>query len=115
MFTVIVLLALYCVPSHFIHCAAAGAGVLKDTTFYDLLQVQPDASSLQIKLAFDRISAEYHPKIYFVHWKEATRLTDILNKVLQILLDPHRRTTYDTDGPEFPVDLNLNSSTSIIR
>jgi curved DNA-binding protein CbpA len=74
-------------------------------TFYDLLSVTPDASADEIKAAFRREIARYHPDKVQHLGKEfqdmASGIAADLTEAYRILMDPALRAKYDDDlsGP----------------
>ena len=90
-----------------IYCAAAAPAGVKDTVFYDLLMVQPNATQFEIQVAFGSLSNQYHPQLYCpTLTKEAGRLLKLIQKVGAVLLNPNERQKYDQEGPSFPIDLD---------
>ncbi len=61
---------------------------------YDLLNVDPTASTLDIKKAFKLMAQEHHPDKH-QNLKTATILFKILVQARDTLLDPERRLAYD--------------------
>ncbi len=68
-------------------------------TYYQLLQVAPDASAAQIKQAFRRIIAQYHPDKVQHLGAEFQELAQVrsaeLTTAYKTLIDPDRRAEYD--------------------
>lgn len=83
-------------------CASAG---VKDTTFYDLLGVNPQASLETLRDKFVYHSDQFNLHVFSNHAEEAKRLREIVRKVYFTLRDPHSRKDYDENGPPFHVDL----------
>lgn len=71
-----------------------------DTSLYDLLGVQPDASSSQIKKAYHKKSLECHPDKNPERQEEASKEFQQLNHAFEILSDERQRSTYDQVGEE---------------
>ena len=76
--------------------------------FYDMLSVAPNASADDIKKAFRREIARYHPDKVQHLGKEfqemAAGIAADLTEAYRILMDPALRAKYDTDltGPSAP-------------
>lgn len=62
-------------------------------THYQILKVQPSASSVDITTAYKQLAREYHPDHNTA--PNATHLMQKLNAVYEILRDPERRANYD--------------------
>lgn len=73
--------------------------MVKETAFYDLLGVQTDATSSQIRKAYYRRAKECHPD---KHPGEPTKEAEFkaLSEAYQTLCDEDRRATYDAHGRE---------------
>lgn len=68
---------------------------MKEHTFYDILEISPNASSEIIKSAYKALSKKYHPDIYKGDYKEANRRMAMINEAYKILSNPERRKEYD--------------------
>ena len=72
--------------------------MVADTTLYEILEVQPNASVSQIKKNYHRLAKKYHPD------KNKSRQTEEKFKELtfahEVLTDPSRRSMYDKFGLE---------------
>ncbi|PWN38532.1 DnaJ-domain-containing protein [Meira miltonrushii] len=71
-----------------------------DTTLYDLLGVEPEASQSQIKKAYHKKSLECHPDKNPHRQEEASKEFQTLNHAFEILNDDQQRATYDQVGEE---------------
>lgn len=78
-----------------------GRGHPKETEFYDLLGVKPDASASEIKKAFHRKSKTTHPDRFPENQREkATKDFQKINEAYSVLSDIQKREIYDQDGKE---------------
>src|ERR1051325_5510207 len=64
--------------------------------YYQVLEVQRDASADEVKRAFRRLAMQYHPDRNSEPGAEA-RFKEI-NEAYEVLSDPERRATYDRFG-----------------
>lgn len=71
--------------------------VVKDSSFYQLLNVPVDASNHQIKQAYHRQAIKLHPDKNPLD-KHATHKFQLISSVYQTLLDDDAREAYDTYG-----------------
>ena len=73
--------------------------MVKDNILYDRLEVSPQASEVDIKKAFNRLSKIWHPDKRTEDDKEYAnqKFVDI-NQAKEILLDPEKRSQYDQMG-----------------
>jgi len=67
--------------------------------YYELLGVERDASSAEIKRAFRRLARELHPDVND-HDPEAEEKFKAAAEAYEVLSDPERRRTYDAYGHE---------------
>jgi DnaJ family protein A protein 2 len=73
--------------------------MVKDTTLYDRLEIQPDASVPQIKKAYNKLSKVWHPDKHEESKKEeATQKFKEITEARDILTDEGKRQTYDNVG-----------------
>ena len=64
------------------------------TDFYEILQVSPDASPLDIKKAYRRLALQHHPDRNNGS-AESTERFKLISEAFQVLSDPAQRRTYD--------------------
>lgn len=74
--------------------------MVKDTEYYDVLGVAPDATSEQIRKAYLIASLKYHPDKNLSNKEEAERKFKEINEAYQILKDESLRKRYDEFGKE---------------
>lgn len=73
--------------------------ILDELDYYQLLQVVPDVSRRDLKLAYYEISRTYHPDS--VHTQDAGvrenchRITKVMTEAYCVLRDPRKRKAYD--------------------
>ncbi|HJT63321.1 MAG TPA: J domain-containing protein, partial [Candidatus Limnocylindria bacterium] len=67
----------------------------QDLDFYAVLDVDPSASSDQLRVAFRRAVLRHHPDRSGASTSLATRRTSLLNRAWSELRDPVRRRAYD--------------------
>lgn len=70
----------------------------KETKYYDVLEVAPDASSTEIKKAYYKAAMKYHPDKNLDNKAEAERLFKEVGEAYQVLSDPELRRRYDEFG-----------------
>lgn len=71
-----------------------GGGGVRDTSYYDLLGVSPDASQKEIKKAFHKLALKNHPD----RGGDAEKFKE-MSAAYDILSDPDKRQRYDQLGP----------------
>lgn len=72
--------------------------MVKDTHYYDVLEVAPDATAGQIKKAYYMMAMKYHPDKNADNKAEAEAKFKEIGEAYQILQDPELRQKYDTHG-----------------
>jgi len=89
----------------------SGAGKsVKDTEFYDLLGVAPDASAGQIKKAYYKLALKLHPDKN-PNDPEAAEKFQKVGSAYQVLSNPTLREKYDTKGKEEVGEMDLMDPT----
>lgn len=73
--------------------------MVKDTKFYDILGVSPDATEAQLKSAYKKGALKHHPDKN-AHNPDAAEKFKDLSHAYEILSDPQKRQIYDTYGEE---------------
>ncbi|KAL1860851.1 Type I HSP40 co-chaperone [Paecilomyces lecythidis] len=73
--------------------------MVKDTKFYDVLGVSPDATDAQLKTAYKKGALKYHPDKNGNTPEAAEKFKD-LSHAYEILSDPQKRQIYDQYGEE---------------
>ncbi|SOV20443.1 DnaJ protein, putative [Plasmodium sp. gorilla clade G2] len=77
-----------------------------DTTYYDILNVSPDADSSEIKKSYYKLALEYHPDKNPGD-EEAKVKFQKVNEAYQILSDKEKRAQYDSIGMQCVDDVTL--------
>jgi hypothetical protein len=76
----------------------------EEATYYDILDVEPDAGHQQILDSFDRLSRRYHPDRYTQHrdkewgravYENAEKLYRLVTEAYEVLKDREYRKAYD--------------------
>ena len=80
--------------------AAANPMQKRNTTFYQMLGLQPEVTSLEIKRAYRRLAKSHHPDIEFSErpaheHSQATEFMARLNEAYETLIDKSKRDAYD--------------------
>ena len=79
--------------------------MVRDTTLYDNLEINPDATETEIKKAYNRLSKLWHPDKHSQgdekEQEEAKVKFQTINQAKEILLDKEKRDMYDQLGMDF--------------
>jgi DnaJ family protein A protein 2 len=73
---------------------------VKETGFYDTLNVSPDAEPNQIKKAYRKLAMKWHPDKNPTNKEVATEKFKEITKAYEVLSDESQRRTYDKYGEE---------------
>ncbi|CDW54215.1 DnaJ homolog subfamily A member 2 [Trichuris trichiura] len=73
-----------------------GKGQPVDTTLYDILHVSPNASDMEIKKSYHKLSKEFHPDKNPQHGEKFKEISF----AYEVLSDPEKRSLYDRRGVE---------------
>ncbi len=76
---------------------ARPARKVADTSFYDILEVKPNATASEIKKNYYKVALKLHPDKN-QNDPEASRKFQKLAQAYQVLSDPKLREKYDTNG-----------------
>ena len=85
-------------------------------SYYDILEVKPDASQSEIKASYRRLIKLYHPDKN-LNAENATQKTQLLNEAFSTLKNPVKRYEYDSrlnlnNEPKTHADTNYKQQTS---
>jgi curved DNA-binding protein CbpA len=69
----------------------------KQQTYYDLLDVHPSASPIEIRRAYRELSKKYHPDTTTLTRAKATVKFQALNEAYAAISNPERRLAYDLE------------------
>jgi len=79
--------------------------MVKDTILYENLEITPDATEVEIKKAYNRLSKVWHPDKHSQanekEQEEAKVKFQTINQAKEILLDKEKREAYDQFGMDF--------------
>ena len=78
----------------------ANAASKKHTKYYELLELQPSASTDDIRKAYRRLAMKWHPDRNPTNKDEAEARFKELSKAYEVLSDDKKRQLYDTYGEE---------------
>ena len=63
--------------------------------FYEVLQVRPNATQMQIKRAYIELITKYHPDVYRGDKEFAQKYTALITEAYSVLKDESKRRDYD--------------------
>lgn len=77
-----------------------------EKSYYDILELQPNATADDIKKAYRKLAKKYHPDLYTnspeSEKKAAEERIKEINQAYSVLSDPQKKQIYDTYGTEDP-------------
>lgn len=74
--------------------------MVKETKYYDLLEVAPDADQATIKKAYRKMAMKHHPDKNPDNKAEAEEKFKAVSEAYQVLSDEEKRSVYDEHGEE---------------
>lgn len=78
-----------------------------EKSYYDILELQKNASVDEIKQAYRKLAKKYHPDLYThaseAEKKKAEAKIKEINQAYSVLSDPQKKKVYDTYGSEDPM------------
>jgi len=83
--------------------------MVKDTEYYDLLNVPPNANAEELKQAYRKLAFQYHPDKNKGN-KEAEEKFKQIRQAYDVLSDTRKREIYDKKGKETPNDHDRSHS-----
>jgi curved DNA-binding protein CbpA len=69
----------------------------KQQTYYDLLDLHPSATAIEIRRAYRELSKKYHPDTTILSTAVATSKFQALNEAYAAISHPERRLAYDLE------------------
>ncbi|TFG19602.1 MAG: J domain-containing protein, partial [Promethearchaeota archaeon] len=69
----------------------------KEKSYYDILEVEKDATEKEIKLAYRPLAKKYHPDLNKTNPNATDKFIEIKN-AYDTLIDPEKRKIYDQLG-----------------
>jgi len=81
-------------------CRQTCSHEVKESYYYDVLQVEPSASKAQIRKQYYHLARKYHPDKVGKDDKEAAEKFKQVSEAYQVLSDPEMRKNYDKLGQE---------------
>ncbi|KAL4901837.1 hypothetical protein BDW74DRAFT_181549 [Aspergillus multicolor] len=81
--------------------AQSGTATAAKKDYYELLEIEQNASSEDVKKAYRRKALELHPDRNFGNVEAATNLFAELQSAYEVLSDPHERSWYDSHRDAF--------------
>jgi len=72
--------------------------MVKETAFYDLLNVKPDATADELKKSYRKLALKYHPDKNSA--KDAAETFKQISMAYEVLADPKKRELYDKGGEQ---------------
>ena len=69
----------------------------EEKTYYEILEIEKDASEQEIKLAYRKLAKKYHPDLNKDDPDAKDKFIEIKN-AYDILIDPRKRRIYDQAG-----------------
>ena len=74
--------------------------MVKETEFYDILELSPSCSEIDIKKAYKKMSMKWHPDKNIDNKDEATKKFQKISEAYSVLSDKEKRDAYDNLGKE---------------
>ncbi|RDW61280.1 putative C2H2 finger domain protein [Aspergillus mulundensis] len=81
--------------------AQSGTATAAKKDYYELLEIEQNASSEEIKKAYRRKALDLHPDRNFGNVEAATNLFAEIQSAYEVLSDPHERSWYDSHRDAF--------------
>jgi DnaJ family protein A protein 2 len=72
--------------------------MVAETEYYDTLEISPDATEDQIRKAYRKLAAKWHPDKNLNNKEEATEKFQKISLAYEILSDPNKKEMYDKFG-----------------